>query len=354
MVGRLWFQPPRRVLTSFLVVIVVCVAALAWLGYRLLDQDRALESQRLREQLEAAADVTAAALERKLSELERLLIAAPGDASLPDGTLLVVAGAEDVELYGGRPSALLPGVRHAAGTAGRGAPQGRSRRVSEERSPGSRGLVPGRRAVEEPGVRAAALVRLGRSLRKAGRIREALNAYSELAALGSTLVSGLPAELVAREARCSALEAAGQRDELRREATALLERPRDGPVAPDAQRLRVPRGRGAPVDRQRGRTAATVRGAGAVRDRRRTLVEAVARAARSRRADGERTSATPRPTLVVWRADADRLTAVVAGPQLVASLGSEALSDPRMRLALTDADGQVVLGDCRRRQSARR
>jgi len=68
MVGRRWFQPPRRVLTSFLVVVVACVGVLAWLGYRLLDQDRALESQRIQEQLEIAADLTAASLERKLAE----------------------------------------------------------------------------------------------------------------------------------------------------------------------------------------------------------------------------------------------------------------------------------------------
>jgi hypothetical protein len=74
----------------------------------------------------------------------------------------------------------------------------------------------------EPEVRAAGLVRLGRSLRKAGRVQEALDAYSELAALGTTTVLGLPAELVAREARCGALEASGKPDELQREAVALL------------------------------------------------------------------------------------------------------------------------------------
>jgi heme A synthase len=34
MAGRLWLEPPRRVLTSFLVVVVACVAALVWLGSR--------------------------------------------------------------------------------------------------------------------------------------------------------------------------------------------------------------------------------------------------------------------------------------------------------------------------------
>lgn len=63
MIGERWFRPPRRVLTSFLVVVVACVGALAWLGYRLLEQDRALESQRVQEQLEIAADRAAALLD---------------------------------------------------------------------------------------------------------------------------------------------------------------------------------------------------------------------------------------------------------------------------------------------------
>jgi hypothetical protein len=44
MARRLWLEPPRRVLTSFLVVVVACAVALAWLGHRLLEQDREITS----------------------------------------------------------------------------------------------------------------------------------------------------------------------------------------------------------------------------------------------------------------------------------------------------------------------
>jgi hypothetical protein len=100
MVGRLWLQPPRRVLTGFLLVVLACVGALAWLGYRLLDQDRALEAQRARDQLEIAADLTSATLDRKLAVLEKALGDPPDAARLPDGTILIVAGPEDLEAHG--------------------------------------------------------------------------------------------------------------------------------------------------------------------------------------------------------------------------------------------------------------
>ena len=261
MVGRRWFQPPRRVLTSFLVVVVACVGALAWLGYRLLDQDRALESQRIQEQLEIAADLTAASLERKLAELEKALGGPPGDARLPGGTILIVAGTNSFDLYGSRrllfyPESNAPPAqadddarnaqpnisRNAESNAWRAAAEDMLRKAElvefQKNDPqAAASLYREAARSQDPVVRAAALVRLGRSLRKAGRTSEALAAYSELAALGSTSVSGLPAELLVREGRCSALAESGQHDELKREAAQAPARSRDRPLAPDAQRL---------------------------------------------------------------------------------------------------------------------
>ena len=47
-----WLRPPRRVLSLLIGVTVLLGATLAWLGWRLLEQDRALEAQRLRDRLE--------------------------------------------------------------------------------------------------------------------------------------------------------------------------------------------------------------------------------------------------------------------------------------------------------------
>jgi hypothetical protein len=61
-------------------------------------------------------------------------------------------------------------------------------------------------------IRAGALVRLGRTLRKVGRFEEALRVYADLEGLGDTFIEGLPADLVAREARCTVLLEQSRRD----------------------------------------------------------------------------------------------------------------------------------------------
>src|SRR6266852_5072883 len=63
-----WFRAPRYLLTLFLAIMLVLAATLGWLGWRLLKQDRALESQRTQERLDNAADLIAASLLRKFSE----------------------------------------------------------------------------------------------------------------------------------------------------------------------------------------------------------------------------------------------------------------------------------------------
>src|SRR6266481_3827548 len=63
-----WFRSPRYLLTLFLAIMLVLAASLSWLSWRLLKQDRALESQRIQERLDNAADLIAASLQRKFSE----------------------------------------------------------------------------------------------------------------------------------------------------------------------------------------------------------------------------------------------------------------------------------------------
>jgi hypothetical protein len=65
-----WFQPPRHLLASFVVFALAPVAALGWLGWRLLEQERALERQRAHEGLQNAADRIGATLARRLTEIE--------------------------------------------------------------------------------------------------------------------------------------------------------------------------------------------------------------------------------------------------------------------------------------------
>ena len=72
---------PGKTMALFMVVAVVSAVALIWMGIRLLQQDRALEDQRLEERRETTADRVVAGLEQILLEEElRLTGASPQPA----------------------------------------------------------------------------------------------------------------------------------------------------------------------------------------------------------------------------------------------------------------------------------
>jgi len=383
MVGRRWLQPPRRLLTSFLVVVVACVGALAWLGYRLLDQDRALESQRLQEQLESAADLTTAAMERRLAELDSALDAPPSGARLPDGAILFVAGSDSFELHGSRRLLFYPestAPQDLAADARLAAAATEALRTAEllefqrDDPQAAAALYRNAARTDESAARAAALVRLGRSLRKAGRTDEALDAYTELATLGSTMVpgSGLPAELVAREGRCSALAENGSPDELQREASNLLRDLEDGRwrLTRSAYEFRANEARAwiaggkhaalppaaqAPPDSPPPPASAQAplgppatppaTDMFAISDTAGNLVGDWR--ARPGPSSGRRVfMVNSQPVLATWRATATGITAAVAGPHYLDSLWREAgHGQPgRTLLTLTDPQGQTIFG----------
>jgi signal transduction histidine kinase len=356
MVGRSWLQPPRRVLTSFLVVVVACVGALAWLGYRLLDQDRALESQRIQGQLEIAADLTAASLERKLADLGKALDGPPGDAKLPDGTILIVAGGRNFDPYGSRRLLFYPEFDAPPIVADDTLLRGELIEFQKNSPLAAAALYREAARTQDPAVRAAALVRLGRSLRKAGRTREALDAYSELAALGSTAVSGLPAELLAREGRCSALAESGQHDELKREAAALLRDLETGRwrLTRSAYEFRANEARGWLGDGTQPQPLQPPPSSEATAPPTDTIALSLAVSnlvdewrAGPDTSSGQRVSlVNTQPVLAVWRATPAHFTAAVAGPQYLTSLWRDAQPDQsgRTRLTLTDPQGRTIFG----------
>ncbi|MDP2997568.1 MAG: hypothetical protein Q8N47_08770, partial [Bryobacterales bacterium] len=216
---RLWFQAPRRVLVLFVTITLVPAAALGWLGWRTLEQNRALDHQREVEGLELMADRISAVLDRALADLQGRLDSPA--ASLPENTILVSAGPKDLE-------ATPPGrlVYYPVAPAGTESPSARFAAADElelRRKDMTGVIALLRKEIEnrDPSVRAAALLRLGRIEKKLGHPEAALAAYSELAKLGEVRVEGLPAEMAAREARCRLYEQAGRVKELAREAAAL-------------------------------------------------------------------------------------------------------------------------------------
>jgi signal transduction histidine kinase len=212
----------------FLGVAAVSVAALVWMGVRLIKQDRALESQQLRERREAAADRLTASLEQVLSEEERKLADLPNVDSRPpeDDVVLVFAGplgSPDFRVWPENGLLYYPVITPGRETSARlFAEAERSEFINQDFSRAIRDLLPFSKS-GDPVIRASAQLRLARNFRKAGNLESALDIYAEMAVSsdhGSSL-SGVPADLAARRARCALLEELDRRSELQKNAQRL-------------------------------------------------------------------------------------------------------------------------------------
>lgn len=173
------------------------IGALAWLGVRVLQQERDLDKQRVREGLQVAAGRLALAMERRLEGMR--------------GVEFTPAGIEGSVLY--QPEARQQGAVSFA--------EAESREYRLKDLAGAAQEYRQQAESSDLRTRAAALVALGRTLRKLSDRAGALDAYTRLEVLGRTLVDGQPADLIARQARCRMWEEASDRDALAREASDL-------------------------------------------------------------------------------------------------------------------------------------
>jgi signal transduction histidine kinase len=195
-----WLRPPRLLLVILVLLTLISVSALVWFGWKFLEQDRMVEAQRELERREQAADRIAATLRGVLAETgERVggwLIAPPPDAKPGEGVLLVLdergldVYPEGRLLYRPIPSSEpeAPPEAFAEGEALEFL-QAQPRRAADWYQ--SR--------TGPPAVRAGALMRLGRVLRKIGRREESRAAYAQLSEIKGVRVAGAPADLVARQ-----------------------------------------------------------------------------------------------------------------------------------------------------------
>jgi two-component sensor histidine kinase/tetratricopeptide (TPR) repeat protein len=322
---------------------LVLGGALGWLGWKLLKQDRALEGQRLQERLELAADHMATALQQSLTDLESYLsfVPSPGAKEPPDGVLVLQVTKRTVNAY--PPGSLLyypvipDGKEPPVATFVVGETLEYQRNDPAKAAEVFRELA----RSPDPGVRAGALLRLGRNLRKTGRHEEALQVYGELAQLDRTTALGLPAELMAREARGTVLEAIGKREELRKEAALLYSALWSGRwsllhPAWEYHMEEAQRWLGASPLTEREQNA-LVLSIAAESIHGQWVAEPESKGRRIFRIEG-------RPVLISWVGTLDQLAAVLAGPGYLGSRWTEPLQGRYVQGALIDADGQVMIG----------
>jgi signal transduction histidine kinase len=358
----LWFRSPRYLLTLFLAIMLVLAASLSWLGWRLLKQDRALESQRIQERLDNAADLIAASLLHKFSEsrvqFTSLLTLSDSDLAARAselsrqgaGTaLIVIFRPQAVDAYPRAALLYYPFLPTAKEPPASIIEAGEVAEFQQKDFAKAIAVFRELSHSKDPAIRAGALLRLGRNLRKAQQFRAALDIYGELDQLGATPVGGLPAELLARHARCTLLDELKRTIEVKREAGLLYADLHNGRwkldrgayrfytqetsrwYTPDPE-LQVHEQDGVP-------TATAVE----------LLWEAWQRIRRGEDiAAGHRSVwILGRPVLLVWQTSSDRLVALVAGERYLEqqwfSVLRPVMDRQSVRLALTDAEGHPVL-----------
>jgi signal transduction histidine kinase len=339
----LWFRPPRRTLTVFLCLMMVLGGALGWLGWQVIERDRLAEQGQVQERLELATDHVCAALQSSLANLDRQVTAGTDLATrdLPDGVVVLRATPRSLTV---RPDSSL--LFQPAGSAydepaAAIFAEGETLEFRSNNPAAAGGVFNKLARSPRPDVRAGALARLGRTLRKAGRNEAALAAYNELAQLGATPALGLPAALAASEARCSVLQTMGRTDELGQEAArmaAALWSGRYGLLRPVWEfHLEEARRWGADSRPTAGQQRALALSSAAewVFDRWSTDPASAGR--RALRLEDQ-------PTLVSWIGTADRLDAVLAGPDYIESIWSQAILGQPAQGGLVDADQQLAAG----------
>jgi signal transduction histidine kinase len=334
-----WLRPPRYVLTLSLMVTLAAICAMAWLGSELLARERALDAQRVQESLENAADRAVSMFQREIAGLEKFLSAQPA-TSLPPSTATFTADRRGLRVQPPGAIVYYPAAPESAAASGDAFRAGESAEFGGAGIEKAIVLYRALAASRDPAVRAGALLRLGRTLRKANRFPEAMQSYSELNALGAVPTAGLPSALVGLQARCTVLAQLGPAAALAREAGDLCRELQSG-------RWQIPRGawlflrEEAQAWLPAGSLCAPVPDAALAAS---AAADALWQRWHALPATGHALS-TPggKPVLSVWAATPERLSAVLAGNGFLEDMCRRVSQAASVELALTDERDRPIL-----------
>ncbi len=331
----------RRLLILFAATTLAPAMGLAWLGWQMVQQDRALESKRFQERREHAADIGAAALQRVLAEVEETL----SRAAPANGVAVISFATQGVVARAGTPLPYYPAVPRAAEPPPATFARAEALEFQQANPLKAIGALKTLAQAKDPAVAGGALLRLARNYRKADDLAQALAALRQLSALADTQVDGLPAGLLGRQGAALILEASGRNDELKREAVAL-----DGELGAGRWLLtRAPYALATEQTRRwLGSSAAGERGPLALAEAAESVWHNWRSAPAAERDSRYTLWTNDQPVLVLSRGTADSLVVALAGPQFLQSAWLAHLQPVRaaqqVEFALTDANGRAVLG----------
>ncbi len=212
---RLISRRSRRLAWLLVAVTGPPALTLVWLGWQLLQHDRSLLAQRAVERQHAALSVVTRALDAALSHAERHLATGP----VPDGTTRLTVSASGVRAEPADAMLWLPTRPAWPGVESRQFAD--AEQIEFRNRPEA--LATYRTAARSPddAVRAGALLRVARVMRRQRQWDHALEAYTSLSSIVDREIEGAPADLQARRASVSVLEDAGRADQMRAHAAAL-------------------------------------------------------------------------------------------------------------------------------------
>ena len=214
---------PGKLLGLFFLVVAVPFTALAFLGWYVIKQDAALEDRRIRERLDSAAGLACSELDRRLSTWEESLrsFAEGGSTNLPPGAACVAFDTAGAPRRQNGRLVFLPSLPAQEESFAGLFAAGEAYEYREEDYDRAEAVYRGLALRKDDRIRAAALMRLARCLRKQQRLQDALTVYEELATFGGTAVAGSPAELIARHERIALLKTIGDEHGSLRESALL-------------------------------------------------------------------------------------------------------------------------------------
>lgn len=190
---------------------LLSVAAVLWMGWRLLEQDRKLEVQQQRQGLESAAEAAAAVLEKSVLQAEQSMMDASWGPKSGEGAVVVRARDAQLESVPGGILLFSP-IAVEANTGTRLFEEAERKEFSGTDLPAAEARYRELVGSADANIRAGALVRLARVKAKRGETRAADEIYAQLARLTDARFEAVPAPLVAYLARGAGRELGAELD----------------------------------------------------------------------------------------------------------------------------------------------
>ena len=342
------FSPQHRLLILFLLVTLLPASALTWLGWRFLEQDKALELQRTEERLERAVDQVATSLEHSLSEIDQSLLA-PSSLSRDYGGHAMTVRFSSAGIEANPSCLLLYRPFEVPDESGLRQPFEAGERFEFRELDYPKAVALFRRLAEseDPRIKAGSLLRLGRNLRKTGEPDAALEVYEDLAQMDAVFVEGVSADLLGRIARCEVLDSLGESEELRKAARDIYQDLLGGHWILDQSSYEFYSGQvlewldEATVRQLEENDALVLTAAVEWLWDRWQQVQLENQEDKGRRSLWVR----DKPVLAVWQSTPEELIGFVASRPFIEFQWRDAWEARGVRLLLADSDGHVVIGD---------